>query len=122
MMVASESQRNSIIEIEEDSENHRDSKALSNANIEIAETETEPVNSTEEEKETPSIDNPQEINPTGTLSSKSIELALAQHEKDFLEQEAQRKEKIKEGLLDRQKASKSYYTISQKELIIAQYM
>lgn len=122
MMVASESQRNSIIEIEEDSENHRDSKALSNANIDIAEAETEAVNSSEEEKETPSIDNPQEINPTGTLSSKSIELALAQHEKDFLEQEAQRKEKIKEGLLDRQKASKSYYTISQKELIITQYM
>jgi hypothetical protein len=57
-----------------------------------------------------------------TVVPDSIETTLIQHEKEYLEQEASRKEKIKEVLTDRTKVPASYYSNSKKELLILQYM
>lgn len=56
------------------------------------------------------------------ISLEHLTNVLDNHEKEYLEQEASRKEKIRQALLDKQKVPQSYYRNSNKELLIIQYM
>jgi hypothetical protein len=55
-------------------------------------------------------------------SAQEIMNVLEDHEKQFLVQEANRKDKIRQQLLDRTKMSQSYFKNSPKELLITQYL
>lgn len=70
----------------------------------------------------PVVSDLQEVAVAVPETTEAILDALQQHEREFLEQEQNRKDKIKKSLLDRTKVPASYYTNSVKEALILQYM
>lgn len=65
---------------------------------------------------------PQEGEQEQLSASKAILNVLEQQEKRFQMQEEARKEKLRQSLLDKSRASPSYYKNSPKEYLVLKYM
>jgi hypothetical protein len=103
-------------------ENSQDKDEEENQDENENEIEGENENDNENELETEQKIEEIEEQQMIKLSSDDLTNVLDNHEKEYLKEEASRKEKIRQALLDKQKVPKSYYKNSNKELLITQYM